>query len=446
MSVFLVWLRRLVHALWFRVALFAALAVVAVVMAHSFAFVLPDWAGVWIDAQSVLPVLEILSSSMLAVSTFSLGIMVQSHRAAAQTATPRVLNLMIQDGLTQTVLGIFIGAFVYALTALILFQAGFDGGAPMVLIVTLIVIGAVVLALVRWIAHLTTLGTMRDALDRAEARAHDALDLHRRRPALGASPMTAETLVADHVHTVTARTSGFLQVIDVRALSECASGPIWVLRRPGQQVLRGAPLLQVAGEADADALRRCFVIGDARTFEQDPVFGLTVLSEIASRALSPAVNDPGTAIEVVSRLERLLWDWSLPETDPGPEDGSEPSGDAAPRYRQRRIRVDYPRVFVQPWTAEEMVEAAFAPIARDGAAMIEVATQLLDALDALSQSPDSALAAAARRLAPRVRAHAGAALRLESDVDRLPAGPAETDEKDGEGADATQGGTGDARA
>nr|WP_286174158.1 DUF2254 domain-containing protein [Rhodobacter sp. NTK016B] len=409
--------------MWFRVSLFAALAIVGVLLAHLFSFLVPDWAAKLIEAQSVLPVLEILASSMLAVSTFSLGIMVQSHRAAAQTATPRVLNLMIQDGLTQNVLGIFIGAFVYSLTALILFQAGFDGGAPMVLAVTLVVTGAVVLALVRWIAHLTTLGTMRDALDRAEARAHHALRLHRRRPALGAAPMTDETRIADRVRTVTAKTSGFLQVIDVKALAECATGPIWVLRRPGQQVLRGAPLLQIAGEADPEALRRCFVIGDARTFEQDPVFGLTVLSEIAARALSPAVNDPGTAIEVVSRLERLLWDWSLPETDLDIDAGTQRGHDAVPIYRQRRIKVDHPRVFVQPWTASEMVEAAFASIARDGAAMIEVAGQLLDALDALSQSPDPALAKAACALGPRVRAHAEAALRLDDDIARLPKGP-----------------------
>ena len=148
----LVWLRRLARALWLRVALFAGLAFLAVIAAHLAAPLVPGWLAERIDAQAVLPVLQILASSMLAVSTFSLGIMVQTHRTALQTATPRVLDLMLEDGLTQTVLGIFIGAFVYALTALILFQAGFDSGAALVLGVTLAVTGAVVLALLRWIA------------------------------------------------------------------------------------------------------------------------------------------------------------------------------------------------------------------------------------------------------------------------------------------------------
>ncbi|MCA2010318.1 DUF2254 domain-containing protein [Cereibacter sphaeroides] len=400
MTRFLVLLRRLGRALWLRVALFAALAFLAVIVAALAAPLVPEWIEELIDAGAVIPVLEILASSMLAVSTFSLGTMVQSHRAAAQAATPRVLDLMIQDGLTQNVLGIFIGAFVYALTALILLQAGFTGGAPLVLGVTLAVTGAVVLALVRWIAHLARLGTVQDALDRAEAQAKKALTAHRRHPALGASAISEQTVAADHVRTLTAPRSGTLQVIDVKGLAECSDGPVWVLRRPGQQVLKGAPLLQLAESApDEEALLRCFVIGDNRTFEQDPAFAITVLSEIASRALSPGVNDPGTAIATISRLERLLWDWAL----------------ADPEETCR-----YPQVFVHPWTAPELVEAAFAPIARDGAGMLEVATQLIDTLDALGQGADPSLAEAARAMSPRARAHAEAALTLEDDVARLP--------------------------
>lgn len=399
------WLRRLGRALWLRVAAFAVLALLAVVAAHLAAPLVPEWLDERIDAKAVLPVLEILASSMLAVSTFSLGIMVQSHRSAQQTTTPRVLTLMISDPLTQTVLGIFIGAFVYALTALILFQAGFDSGAPLVLGVTLAVTGAVVFALIRWIAYLTTMGTTGDALGRAEEQARKALKSHRRQPALGATPMGADIVTPDVVKTLTARRSGILQVIDVKGLAECADGPVWVLRRPGQAVLRGAPVLQITGDGDPEALLSCLVIGDDRTFEQDPAYTLTVLSEIASRALSPAVNDPGTAIAVITRLERLLWDWS--QADP-------------------REVIDHPQVFVRPWTAEEMVEAAFAPIARDGAGMLEVATQLLDALGALGKGGDDGLAAAARAMGERARAHAEGGLRLDDDTQRLPGSGART--------------------
>lgn len=399
-------LRRLTRELWVRVSLFAALALLAVLAAHLAAPLVPGWLAERIDAETVTPVLSILASSMLAVSTFSLGIMVSAHRAAASTATPRVLALMIADRLTQTVLGIFIGAFVYALTALILFQTGFTGGAPLVLGVTLVVTGAVVLALLRWIDHLTKLGTLGDALNRAEAQARRALINHRAAPALKASPIGPDTVVPEKARTLEAPVSGILQMIDVAGLARTARGPVWVLRRPGQAVLRGAPLVQIGTGSEAvdeAALLRCFVIGDERSFEQDPGFALTVLGEIASRALSPAVNDPGTGIAVISRLERLLWDWGR-KADPLSEL-------PAPAY---------PQVFVRPWAAADLMEAAFAPIARDGAGLLEVVVQLLDALAALERAPDPALAEAAAAMAARARAHAAAALRTEDDRARLP--------------------------
>jgi hypothetical protein len=48
------------------------------------------------------------------------------------------------------------------------------------------------------------------------------------------------------------------------------------------------------------------IVGDVRSFDQDPRFGAVVLTEIASRALSPGMNDPGTAIDVIGRAVRLL--------------------------------------------------------------------------------------------------------------------------------------------
>ncbi|MCL4674835.1 MAG: DUF2254 domain-containing protein [Pararhodobacter sp.] len=392
-------LRRLARELWVRVALFAVLAVLSVILAHAAAPLVPPGLAARIGPGAVTPILTILASSMLAVSTFSLATMVSAYRAAAGEATPRVMRLLNADPTVHTVLAIFIGAFVYALTALILFQAGFDGGAVLVLGVTILVTGAVVVALVRWIANLTELGTLDDALARCENAARTALASTRKEPALGAQALSDAVTLPHDARTFDAPRSGILQMIDVAGLSACANGAVWVLRRPGQAVLQGVPLARYAGTADRDALAACFVIGDSRTFEQDPGFALTVLAEIGTRALSPGINDSGTAIEVVSRLERLLWDW-------GRRDGPDP--------------VRHGQVFVPVLHADDLIDAAFDAIARDGAGQIEVCGHVLDALAALARSPDDALAAAARTLAERARAHAEAGLALAADRLRLP--------------------------
>jgi uncharacterized membrane protein len=53
-------------------------------------------------------------------------------------------------------------------------------------------------------------------------------------------------------------------------------------------------------------MNACFYIGDMRYFEEDPRFGLITLSENCQQALSPAVNDPGTAIQIISSHIKIV--------------------------------------------------------------------------------------------------------------------------------------------
>src|SRR5690606_13434740 len=92
---------------------------------------------------------------------------------------------------------------------------------------------------------------------------------------------------------------------------------IYVLHNPGTFFSVDTPLAWLHCDAQSDELERisetiqeAFVIGDTRNFDQDPRFGLAVMSEIGSRALSPATNDPGTAIDVIGRNMRLLAFWA----------------------------------------------------------------------------------------------------------------------------------------
>ncbi len=137
-----VFLRRISQKLWVRGALFALLSVLTLPLAIFVEQFLPPEIADRFDKEAVMPVLEILASSMLTVSTFSLGIMVSAHRSAAAQATPRVHRILIRDTTTQTVIATFIGAFVYSLSAIILFRAGLYGiGAPVVVMgVTVLIV------------------------------------------------------------------------------------------------------------------------------------------------------------------------------------------------------------------------------------------------------------------------------------------------------------------
>ncbi|WP_299842037.1 DUF2254 domain-containing protein [uncultured Roseovarius sp.] len=376
-------LLRFSRRLWVRVSLMALLAVIAPAVAALVAPIIPEGISKRFDPSSVMPILTILASGMLAVSTFSLNVMVSAHRAAAAQATPRAHRILMTDTTTQTVLATFIGAFVYSLSAIILFKSNLiaPGTSVTILGITVIVVVLVILAMLRWIGHLSDLGSMDATLRATEAEARPSLMQTRRTPALGGSPLTDATVLPTQAITVAAPMTGYVQFIDLPSIDtdmKAEAAALYLTTVPGNFVLKGQTIGHATGlsEDAATDLMQHLVIGDLRTFEQDGAYGLLVLSEIASRALSPGINDPGTAVEVIARQQRLLWDWAhTPVNDDPPP---------------------YPNIFMQELSADSLIESAFASIARDGADKVEVITFLQSALDALTDGPHVGLAQAAR--------------------------------------------------
>jgi uncharacterized membrane protein len=110
------------------------------------------------------------------------------------------------------------------------------------------------------------------------------------------------------------------------------------------------------------------VLGRERTIEQDPAFALRILVDIAIRALSPAVNDPTTAVQVLDYIEDLLLVIGRREL----------GGRGELRDRERRIRVVIP---VRRW--EEFLELAVTEIRVYGATSVQVARRLRALLEGL---------------------------------------------------------------
>ena len=134
----------------------------------------------------------------------------------------------------------------------------------------------------------------------------------------------------------------------------------------------GAALFEVYGVAEmdddaADELRSTMILGVERTIEQDPTFAIRVMVDIAIRALSPAVNDPTTAVQVLDHLGDmlgLLGTTQLPPA-PGPEDV--PSTGVVLRTRR--------------W--EDVVELSFTEIRQFGGSSIQVLRRLRALLEDL---------------------------------------------------------------
>jgi len=331
--------------------------------------------------------------------------MVAAYSAATTNVTPRATKLLLQDTTSQNVLATFVGSFLYSLVAIITLSMGAYGerGRVILFVVTIFVVLLIVVTLLRWIDYLTRLGRVGETTEVVEKAAAEALRSRRSQPYLGGVHLADETAIPAEAHAIAAPFIGYVQHIDMAKLQEIAeeSGTIiYSLALPGTFVDGRRPLARVASRDGKvqEAIAGAYSLARERSFDQDPRFGLSVLAEIAQRALSPAVNDPGTAIDVIGRSVRLLAIWDEPE---------------------ERETVRFPSVHVASVKLSELFDDAYAPIARDGAAIVEVHVRLQKAFAALAAFRDPRFRLEAARHSRMALTRAEGALTLAEDVEAV---------------------------
>jgi hypothetical protein len=332
-------LHRIARKIWFRAALISAASVVVAAFAGIVARTVPYHFTGDIGQNAVGTVLEIIASSMLAVTTFSLTAMVSAYSSATQLATPRATQLLISDRMSQNALSTFLGAFIFAVVGIIGLQTRLYGGQGRVLllIATVLLVALVVVTLLRWIAHLAAFGRMSDVIDRVEDAAGSTMRAFAEDPYLGGRPAIP---VPAHARPVRSQTIGYVTHVDIGRLAALAGNTVsscmW-RRSPVRWCTRGVRCSMWSGDG---GLRR------------RPVGRLRDRAAPRFRPRSPARtnrpwrdcgagagtchHDPGTAVEVLNALLRTLSE--LP--------AQAPSADA-----------DLPPVHVPRPSVDEMIRA-----------------------------------------------------------------------------------------
>ncbi len=355
--------------MWFRAALFCvfaiALALASAVAGHIISYEFAAKVG----AQSVDNILNVLASSMLAVTTFSLTAMVSAYSGATSNITPRAVQLLVDDSTAQNALATFLGSFLFAIVGIIALSTGLYGESGRVILFggTIVVIVMIVITFLRWIEHITRFGRVNDTIARVETASLKAAQEMGRPPQFG--PRQRRD-VPDDALRIFHKSIGRITHIDIPVLREMAEkieAEIVLSSLPGTLAEPSRPLVWTTGRPDPkqiERIRSAFTVTHDRAFDHDPRFGLVVLSEIASRALSPAVNDPGTAISVIEAGTRVLAAMlDLESVDKSSAD-------------------DW--VIVPALEFRELLDDIFRPIARDGAGLLEVAIRLQKSLAALA--------------------------------------------------------------
>ena len=279
--------------------------------------------GLAIDVEpvSARALLSAVSSAMISFTGLVFTVTMLVLQLASSQLSPRVMRTFLRDRFNQSVLGLFVATFIFSLLMLASVKDDFVPQLGVIASIGLVL--AAVLAFVAYIDHMahairptSVIGAIaaetRDAIDRNYAALDDAeVDAE-------ADPQAPPERVDDAEAGRTirwARASGYIQAIDEERLLEHAAGQgdrLRLLAGIGEYIVRDAPILAlddgdgaadtVAAEGLSDAIR----VGPERTMSQDPGFGFRQLVDVALRALSPSLNDPTTANQVIDQLHDLL--------------------------------------------------------------------------------------------------------------------------------------------
>ncbi|QKF64675.1 DUF2254 domain-containing protein [Campylobacter corcagiensis] len=329
-----------------------------------------------IEISLIDDLLSIIASSMLAVSTFSLSIMVSAFSSVSNSSTPRATSLAMNDNTTRVAIASFISAFIYAIISKVALGINFyeKNGVFLLFIVTLLVIIYLVIVLIRWVNTLAVLGRKSDTLDKIYNTTTKSLENYFLEPFFKCSfekPKTKPNLI------IKSNQTGYITDIDFDALQSIAqknSVSFYILSRHGDFVVKYKDILEIYFDKDKKDFEKeqikkeilsNIIIQSNRAFHDDPVFGMITLSEVAQTALSDAINDQGTAIIVINLILKIIIDTNK-------------NSEKTPKFD---------RVGIVELDESRFISQSFRPIVENGVSSSFVLKRALEALVELYSSP-----------------------------------------------------------
>jgi uncharacterized membrane protein len=255
--------------------------------------------------------------SMVAASMFTLVVLVCSAvllavQLASAQLTPRIIGLLYRQPLRKLALSLFVFTFAFSMGVLVRLEAGVPLLTGYLAAYGFLVNLALFLFFIDSIGKTVRPGTAmlnvallgRKVIRSVYPRPLDAA--HSAQP----EPLTA--LAEQPVRVVLNAADGVVLDFDLKglvALAEQQNGLIELVPEVGDFVATGDPLFRIyqgGAELSEDTLLNTVALGHERILEQDPMFAFRIIVDIASRALSPAINDPTTAVLAIDQIHHLL--------------------------------------------------------------------------------------------------------------------------------------------
>jgi uncharacterized membrane protein len=298
---------------WFIPLLYAAAALLFGVSVPRLANVVLPGFDSSISVNAAIGIYSSIASGMLALTgiVFSLTFLMVQFGATAYSV--RLVHWIARDRVLSHAMGVFTATFLYALIGLAWVDRNGTGRVAVVgvEVVALLLIASIIMfiSLIQRVSMLQVNQMLMFTGDQGRAiieHLYPPFDTP-------ATPSSAVTGLAPCVQTVFHHGHPrIVQTADIPALMRLAGEASCVIEMAasvGDAVLESTPILRVlggTGPLPEQALRGAIELGNERTFEQDPKYAIRLLVDISIKALSPAINDPTTAVQALDQIEDLL--------------------------------------------------------------------------------------------------------------------------------------------
>ncbi len=317
------------------------------------------------NADNARLILGTLVAGIISLMVFSFSMVMVVLNSAASSLSPRVIPGLISSRSHQVVLGVYLGTIINSLMLISTIQEGDDINVPSLGIFLALGLAVICLCLFVYFIRSISLSIQVDfILNRVYKQTLAQLRTRRRQLQDSHGPAWPDDA---QWSVVRARRSGYFKALNVTAAHDVLDehdARMTVQVHYGFFVMPGHPLMRIDRELDDDCTNRlldCFDFYVEEYAHRHFFFGFKQIVEIAVRALSPGINDPGTAIKAIDMLSVLL-----------AERMEMPDHEVA--HAQ-----DRPRIFIRELNLHQLLQMTFGPQRRYGAEDLQVLQALLQA-------------------------------------------------------------------
>jgi uncharacterized membrane protein len=266
-----------------------------------------------VSAQAALAIGSSIASGMIALTGIVFSLIFVMVQFSASAYSPRLVLWVARDPVMPHSLGVFSATFLYALSLLAWVDRANSGRVPFFSAWALFFL--LVASMGMFVALIERIGSLQVNRMLIFTGDHGREAIASLYAPLPSPPTTCDPEEYGRLSVVQTLTHvgrpQVIQAFHAAGLVELAAedGAVVELRAAvGDTVLESTPLFVVHGDRrmDDNRLKSTLTLGDERTFEQDPKYALRILVDIAIKALSPAINDPTTAVQALDQIEDLL--------------------------------------------------------------------------------------------------------------------------------------------